>query len=71
MRFFFDCNIFYYICENINKMKLRLTACMGALALSLLLILNSQDDFAFYTGIVLFGLQTLLWGSLMSKVKEN
>ena len=44
---------------------------MWALALSLLLILNSQDDFAFYTGIVLFGLQTLLWGSLMSKVKEN
>ena len=71
VRFFFDYQIFYYICVNTNKMKIKLTACMWALSLSLLLIFNSQDDFSFYTGIVLIIIQTLLWGNLMGKLKND
>ncbi len=52
-------------------MKVKLTACMWALALSLLVILLSKNDATFYCGIVLLALQTLLWGNLMKQLKED
>lgn len=52
-------------------MKTKLTACMWALALSLLLIFNGKDESGFYAGIVLIVFQTLIWINLMSKIKED
>ncbi len=71
MRFFLSETFIYYICKKYNDMKVKLTACMWALALSLLVILLSKNDATFYCGIVLLALQTLLWGNLMKQLKED
>ena len=53
-----------------KNLKLKLTACMMALALILVLILNAPNSSVLTIGIILGEIQMVLWGRLMSEIKE-
>jgi hypothetical protein len=55
---------------TMKNLKLKLTACMMALALILLLIVNAPNPSVLTIGIIFGILQMFLWGRLMSEIKE-
>ena len=68
-------SFFVYICRTINtnttmkNLKLKLTAAMMALVLSVLLMVTSTSLPVFVLSVSLIVVQTLLWGRLMKEVK--
>ena len=68
-------SFFVYICRTINtnttmkNLKLKLTAAMMALVLSVLLMVTSTSLPVFILSVSLIVVQTLLWGRLMKEVK--
>ena len=53
-----------------KNFKLKLTACMMALAVDMILIVNAPNKSVFTIGILLAVLQSVLWGKRMSEIKE-
>lgn len=53
-----------------KNFKLKLTACMMALALIVVLIVNAPNQSVLTIGVILGVLQMALWGRLMSEIKE-
>lgn len=53
-----------------KNFKLKLTACMMALAVDMILIFNAPNQSVFTIGILLAIIQMFLWGRLMSEIKE-
>lgn len=53
-----------------KNLKLKLTACMMALAVDMILIVNAPNPSVLTIGIMLGVLQMFLWGRLMSEIKE-
>jgi len=53
-----------------KNLKLKMTACMMALALIVVLILNAPNQSVLTIGIIFGILQMFLWGRLMSEIKE-
>ena len=55
---------------TMKNLKLKLTACMMALAVDMILIVNAPNKSILTIGILLGVIQMLLWGRLMSEIKE-
>jgi hypothetical protein len=53
-----------------KNLKLKLTACMMALAIDMVLIVNAPNKSVLTIGIILGIVQMFLWGRLMSEIKE-
>lgn len=53
-----------------KNLKLKMTACMMALSLILVLIVNAPNKSVLTIGIILGVAQMVLWGRLMSEIKE-
>ena len=53
-----------------KNLKLKLTACMAALALDVILIVNAPNQSVLTIGVILGVIQVILWGRLMSEIKE-
>jgi len=53
-----------------KNLKLKLTACMMALAVDTILIVNAPNESVFTIGILLGVIQMFLWGRLMSEICE-
>ena len=53
-----------------KNLKLKLTSCMMALALDMILIYNAPNPSVLTIGIILGIIQMVLWGRLMSEIKE-
>jgi len=53
-----------------KNFKLKLTACMMALAVDMILIVNAPNKSVFTIGIILGLIQMCLWSRLMYEIKE-
>jgi hypothetical protein len=53
-----------------KNLKLKMTACMMALALDAILIVKAPNPSVLTIGIIFGILQMFLWGRLMSEIKE-
>lgn len=53
-----------------KNLKLKMTACMMALAVDMILIVNAPNKSVLTIGILLGVIQMVLWGRLMSEIKE-
>jgi hypothetical protein len=53
-----------------KNLKLKMTACMMALAIDMVLIVNAPNKSVLTIGILLGVIQMVLWGRLMSEIKE-
>lgn len=53
-----------------KNLKLKMTACMMALSVDMILIVNAPNKSVLTIGIILGILQMFLWGRLMSEIKE-
>jgi len=53
-----------------KNLKLKMTACMMALSLILVLIVNAPNKSVLTIGVIFGVLQMFLWGRLMSEIKE-
>lgn len=72
MGFFCAYEFYFYICKKITKMniKSRLTIAMWALPLIFILIGFGTTIEVKAIGFVLLVIQMILWGKLLSEVKE-
>ena len=52
-----------------KNLKLKMTACMMALALDTILIVNAPNQSVLTIGIILGIVQMFLWGRIMSEIK--
>lgn len=53
-----------------KNFKLKLTACMMALALDMILIFNAPNPSVLTIGILFAVVQMMIWGRLMGEIKE-
>jgi hypothetical protein len=53
-----------------KNLRLKMTACMTALAVDMILIVKAPNQSVLTIGIILGILQMFLWGRLMSEIKE-
>jgi len=53
-----------------KNLKLKLTACMMALAVDMILIVNAPNKSVLTIGILFGVIQMLLWVRLISEIKE-